>query len=189
MAGDDELQLFQRMMQAFDTPAFLRRGQHVEGAWRTLLDLCRHQRRKLAGLPAMRLGRLLALAGNWSRLTAGFCTFEEADALQVLHNEWSPKLKLPVAETKQCSQIIRAINELAASFERFNVRWLKFIQELDLDHINELRDAYNRYYVLEKECATRSATTARDGFTPLKPVTVEDVLREFPLLKVPTGPV
>ncbi len=156
MAGDDELQLFQRMMQAFDTPAFLRRGQHVEGAWRTLLDLCRHQRRKLAGLPAMRLGRLLALAGNWSRLTEGFCTFEEADALQVLHNEWSPKLKLPVPGTVAAaaarSECRTASRSAAASFERLNVRCLTFSRSLSRS-LRELRDAYNRYYVLENECA------------------------------------
>lgn len=187
MAGNDELQLFQRMMQAFDAPAFLRRGQHVEGAWHTLLEHCRNHRRKLAELPAMRLGRLLALAGDWSRLQDGYCTFEEAAALQALHDEWSPKLKLPVAVAKQRLTIVRAMKQLATSFERFNIRWLKFVQELDLQHVNELRDAYNRYYVLEKECATRSARTARDGFTPLKPVTVDDVLREFPLLKVPTS--
>lgn len=185
MAGDDELQLFQKMMQAFDAPAFLRRGQHVEAAWRVLLDQCRRERRRLAEIPAMRLARLFALAGDWRRLIdEGLCTNTDADDLESLYSEWLPTLKRPVARTAKKSQIVRSIQELLASFERFNARWSKYVRQLDLDHINALRDAYNRYYVLEKECATRSVRTARDGFTPLKPVTVDDILREFPLLPV-----
>jgi hypothetical protein len=179
MSGDEETQMFQRMTQAFDAPAFMRRARNVEASWQMLLEQCRHQRRKLGEMVAMRLARLLALAGDWSRLEA-FCTSDEIATLRSLHEEWRPTLKMPVGRATRDASISRALCELTASLARFHSRWLAYVYKLDLAHINQLRDAYNRYYVLEKECATRSARTARAGFTPLKPVTVEDVLREFP---------
>jgi hypothetical protein len=54
-----------------------------------------------------------------------------------------------------------------------------------LNQVNDLRDGYNRYYVLEKECAVRSFRLARQGFCPLEPLTVEDITALFPLLHVP----
>jgi hypothetical protein len=184
MQGDEETQLFQRMTQAFDAPAFIRRARNVEGAWQAVLERCRKQRRSLAEMPAMLLARLFALAGSWERLTA-FCSQEFLAELRKLHAEWSPQLKLPVSPARQDGQIRRALAELAASLDRFNSQWTKFVGELDLGSVNELREAYNRYYVLEKECATRSPRTARASFTPLAPLTIDDVLREFPRVKAP----
>ena len=56
---------------------------------------------------------------------------------------------------------------------------------MDLSAVNELRKGYNRYYVLEKECAVRSARIARQGFAPLPPLTTGDLVAQFPLLPVP----
>jgi len=53
---------------------------------------------------------------------------------------------------------------------------------MGLDGVNELRDGYNRYYVFEKECATRSPLVARHGFRPLPPVSHADLLERFPPL-------
>ena len=36
---------------------------------------------------------------------------------------------------------------------RFNARWRKTVEKLDLRPINELREGYNRYYVIEKACS------------------------------------
>ena len=58
-------------------------------------------------------------------------------------------------------------------------------ERLDLSGINELRDGYNRYYVLEKEFAVRSARVARHGFVPLEPVTSGVLFELLPLLPVP----
>jgi hypothetical protein len=72
--------------------------------------------------------------------------------------------------------------ELRESLELFNRRWDAFLPTLDLRHVNELRDGYNRYFVLEKECAVRSARVAREGFVPLSPLTVQELFRHLPLL-------
>ena len=72
------------------------------------------------------------------------------------------------------------------SFQRFNERWSKYLHEVDLGPINRLRDGYNRYYLLEKECALWSARIAQSGFVPLNFVTTADLLKEFPLPRVPS---
>jgi hypothetical protein len=51
--------------------------------------------------------------------------------------------------------------------------------------VNEARDGYNRYYVLEKECAIRSALLARRGFCRLEPFTLEQLAALVPELPVP----
>jgi hypothetical protein len=58
---------------------------------------------------------------------------------------------------------------------------------VDLSQVNALRDGYNRYYVLEKECASRSPRTARHGFRPLPPLTADDLAALLPPLPVPRG--
>jgi hypothetical protein len=74
---------------------------------------------------------------------------------------------------------------MIAGLERFNGEWELFLRGLDLTPINRLREGYNRYYVIEKECAVRSVRTAREGFEPLPPVTTDDLRRMFPPLPLP----
>ena len=69
--------------------------------------------------------------------------------------------------------------------ERFNRRWLPFVRGLDLTALNAERADYNRYYLLEKECAVRSPHIARQGYRPLDPVTHDDLLAALPPLPVP----
>jgi len=59
------------------------------------------------------------------------------------------------------------------------------LAKVDLTTVNRAREDYNRYYLFEKECAVGSARTARMGFAVLSPMTLEDVARHFPLLKLP----
>ncbi|MBS0265627.1 MAG: hypothetical protein JSS02_27090, partial [Planctomycetes bacterium] len=50
---------------------------------------------------------------------------------------------------------------------------------------NAMCEAYNRFYVVEKEAALRSPLIARAGFVPLVMVTVDRLLERFPLLEIP----
>jgi hypothetical protein len=77
------------------------------------------------------------------------------------------------------------LRELVSSLERFNTRWQPYIEQVDCRTINELREGYNRYYVLEKACALRSDRLARIGFEPMAPLTVEELAGQLPLLSVP----
>jgi hypothetical protein len=75
--------------------------------------------------------------------------------------------------------------DLISSTTRFNRRWSRFLDELDLDHVNQLIDKYNRYYLLEKECCLGSARLAARFFTPQVPLTREALLEAYPPLPVP----
>jgi hypothetical protein len=77
------------------------------------------------------------------------------------------------------------LRDLRASIARFNRRWWTFLEQLDLTEINRLRDGYNRYYQLEKECAVGSERLASMTFRRLEPVTVEEIRDRFPLLPLP----
>jgi hypothetical protein len=184
MSGQtDEDRIFQQLVVTFDTPAFLRRARNVEDAWEQLLDRCRRQREEWLKFPKLRLATVFALAGTDDKLRE-YLNCEDADSLVALRNEWQPRLRitLPPAHTPQ--QLRAALQQLATSFERFNRRWDEFVRALDLEDINRLREGYNRFYVLEKECALRSAKVARAGFVPLPPATIQDVFMQYQLLPV-----
>jgi hypothetical protein len=74
---------------------------------------------------------------------------------------------------------------LIPALERFNRRWEAFLPTVDLTSLNRLREGYNRYYLLEKECAVRSVVVARRGFSPLPPLTQTDLAALLPCLPVP----
>jgi len=80
------------------------------------------------------------------------------------------------------AQIASRPREIAATVRRFNFAWARFLQALDLSPINNLRAGYNRYYVLEKECALHSAKLAEVGFRPLPPLTHAELAALFPPL-------
>jgi len=180
-ASTDEDRIFQQLVATFDTPAFMRRAKNVEAAWEHLLEHCRRQREEWLRMPKLRLATLFALASDVKRLQR-FLKPSGVDALISLRDEWQPRLRIAITPAHSPKQIHRSLNVLRESFARFNARWECFLGELDLTEINRLRDGYNRYYVLEKECAVRSATVARAGFKPLPLVTSDDVRHVFPLL-------
>src|SRR5262249_689034 len=113
--------------------------------------------------------QLHALAG-WDRLTEAL-SGEHLMALQQLFDELQPRLRLPLEATTSGWVLRGAAAELVESIERFNERWTQFLAKVDLGAVNRARDAYNRYFVLEKECAFGSASAARRDFQRLAPLT------------------
>lgn len=182
---DEELRVFQQIIAGFDTPAFLRRARRVEDAWKALLRRCRQQRDQWLELPKLRLGALAALAGNWATIGGLLADPSDAQYLRELFDQWRPQLRLAVAPTSSTRRLRLAVQQMNGSFARFNRRWAPFVAELDLSEINRLRDGYNQYYVLEKECMVRSAKVAREGFHPLPPATADDLFAALPLIRIP----
>lgn len=132
------------------------------------------------------LGQLHALAGEWNRLRPLLVEPDQMLVLQELHESLAPRLRVVLLPTRSLKKLRRTLKDLQTSIERFNRRWLAFVQALDLTEINRLRDGYNRYYLLEKECAIRSAAVAQRGFRPLAPLTtgeILDLLRPLPDVK------
>jgi len=104
------------------------------------------------------------------------------EALQQLVGQWNPKTRTRVARVASVVDAASALRRLGESFARFNGRWKGFVDAFDLTEINTIRDGYNRYYVLEKECSTGSAVLARRGFEPLPMLTAMSLLKKYPLL-------
>src|SRR6185312_9186036 len=75
--------------------------------------------------------------------------------------------------------------DLIASIERFNHRWRRFLESLNLGPANQVIDQYNKYYVLEKECVMGSSRLAARFFTPIQLLSSERLLQDHPLLPVP----
>jgi hypothetical protein len=157
----------------------------VEEALAQLLARCRGQRNEWLGMVRVRLGRLRCLAGDWAVLRPLLADDDQVNLLRRLDAELRPQLRLPPKPTDSARVLGRALAELRASLERFNRRWLAYLGEVDLAPVNELREGYNRYYVLEKECALRSARLARAGFCRLEPLAAEELAARLPPLPLP----
>ena len=185
IGADPERREFLQALALFDAPAYIRRARGAEQAQARLLERCRAQRDDWLAMPRLRLATLRALAGGWEAL-APFVA--DTAPLERLHRELAPVLRSPVAPASSARRLRRAVQDYAASAERFNRRWSGFVAALDLAGLNALRDGYNRYYVVEKACALRSDLLARQGFEPLPPLSPQDLLREMPLLPVIVPP-
>jgi hypothetical protein len=175
------------LLAQYDAPAYVRRARRVQDAYDQLLASCRRQREQWLEMVRLRLGLLRARAGTWEALAA-VLPQSQIEQLRDWHDRLSPRLRAPVEATSSARALRRTLVELRESIERFNRRWAAFLATIDLGGVNEARLGYNRYYLLEKECAVRSPAVARQGFRPLEPVTLEEVADLLPLLPVPAVP-
>jgi hypothetical protein len=183
---DDGGRIFQQVMAQFDAPAYVRRAHRVQHAWEDLIAQCRRQRDEWLMMVVIRLGTLRKLAGSWDRLLPYLANADQIDVLQRLWDDLKPDLQIRIERTALEKKLRRALMRLAADMDAFNRRWAAFLPTVDLAGVNKLRDDYNRYYVLEKECAVRSPVVARHGFRPLPPLTTADLTEALPGLPMIT---
>lgn len=178
MRHDNDLWLSQKLIAAFDTPAFLRRANRVQAAWDQLLAECHNARDELLETPCWRLATLVTWPDWESRISAATGN-EYLLYLRSLSQEWDlPAVPASFRWEKKFAELLR-------SFHQFNRQWETFLDQIDLEDLNKIREGYNRYYLIEKECALHSARTAAAGFQPLPPAGIADLRREFPLLRTP----
>jgi hypothetical protein len=168
------------LMGLFDAPAFARRGQDVEYAVRSLHTRCRLQREELLEMVRLRLRQ-------WSKVAVGTDDWSETwsapiDWLWELTHSVEPDWALQPASPRQRKNVAR---DLITSVERFNQRWRRFLETLNLEPTNQTIDQYNQYYVFEKECVVGSPRLAARHFTPVPRLTSDGLLREYPTLPVP----
>jgi hypothetical protein len=185
LGRDEGSQIFKQFLSQFDAPAYIRRARAVQGAFDQLLDHCRRQRAEWLKMVRLRIGMLHALAGEWDNLRPLLADDDQLDILRNHLAALAAPLRAPVEPTASSRVLCQVLRELHESLEHFNQHWRTFLSGVDLTAVNELRDGYNRYYVLEKECAVRSARVARQGFVPMEPLTIADLADQFPLLPVP----
>jgi hypothetical protein len=187
VAGGGETDLFEKkVLGRFDAPAYVRRARAVEESLRNLVLECRGKRDALALMPRLRVGRLrLQAGGDWAALRPFLADDDQPAVLQALHDELRPVLRAPVAPLTAARRLRKALRELVASVEGLNRRWLEHLPTVDRSAVDAARDLYNRYYLLEKECAVRSPSLARLGYRPLKPLTLDELRALVPPLPVP----
>ncbi len=178
---DDAAVVFNQVASRFDAPAYVRRARRVQQALDDILGRCQKQRTEWLMMTRLRVGTLRALAGDWASLRP-YVSEEGLRDLELLHDELQPQLRLPVEHDDSPRVLRAALAELRESMARFNGRWEEFLRGIDLGPVNAEREAYNRYYVLEKECALRNAVVARHGFQPLPALTTADILTLLPPL-------
>jgi hypothetical protein len=184
ISGDSESRDMQEVIAQFDAPAYIRRARGVELALEHLLNKCRAQANAWLEMTKLRLGRLIAVAGDWSVLEA-LLADGQLPVLKKLHTELAPKLRVPPEPTSSKRVLRRALHELVSSLNRFNERWRTYLEKVDCSAVDQVREGYNRYYVIEKACALRSDRLAGHGFVPLKPMTREELFGLLPPLPVP----
>ena len=136
-------------------------------------------------MPRIHLGLLRALASDWRRLLPLLSDESQVAVLDHLEAVLQPRLRHPVEPAQSLRTLQRVLAELNESLARFNERWGRFLESVDLTQVNKLREGYNRYYLLEKECAVRSYRIALQGFQRLEPLTVSDLETLLPPLPVP----
>jgi hypothetical protein len=173
---DDDRRLMMQLVGQYDAPAYIRRARAVEHAHEQILERCQRQRREwLAGV---------RLHLKWLSRAIGDADLDSAsiDAIRQLRRE----CEFTGRETQKSGRgIATALRQLRASVARFNRRWATFVDRLDLAEINRLREGYNRYYILEKECAVGSLRLVGTTFRRLEPMTCDELHRLFPPLPMP----
>lgn len=182
LSSEDPQNLVKEFSAQYDAPAYIRRARQVHQAYEALLDRCRKQREEWLGMVRTRLGLLRALAGDWLRLDP---LLRDVNVLRRLHDELEPRLRARIEPTRAERALRRAATALLESIERFNRRWPEYLMTVELGEVNRLRDGYNRYFLLEKECAVRSYRLAAQGYQKLEMLTPGHLLEALPLLPVP----
>ena len=182
---DDRRRVFQQILSLNGGPAFARRGRDVQLAFDAVVETCLKQREEWLKFVRLSLGTLFALAGSAAALEAFLGDPEQFQTLEKLMRDLQPHLRVPPAATSSARHLRQALAEVRDAIERFNERWRDFIARLSLEHVNEVRELYNRYYLLEKECALGSSRVARSGFQKLHPLQADEFLKIIPLLPVP----
>jgi hypothetical protein len=182
--GEDQ-RLFKEFQAHYGAPAYVRRAREVEGALAHLLQQCRKQRDEWLVMVRLRLATLRDLVGDWDSLRPLLVDEDQVNLLREMELALQPQLRVPVFPTSSPRVLRRTLGELVESIGRFNRRWSEFLPSVDLTRVNELRDGYNRFYLLEKECAVRSPRLARQGYRRLEPLTTEHLAALLPPLRVP----
>ena len=172
----------QQLLATFGGPAFVRRARQCEAVWQEALEAAAQQRQVWLEQPQWRLARLRTLAGDWDCLRPLLA--EPAQLADLIHWDavWQRKLRAPCHRTESSRPLRQALLDVQQVFATFNRRWSTYLAERDWSELNRLRQEYNQFYLLEKECALSSWSVVQKGYRPLPPATSNDLLMVLPHL-------
>jgi hypothetical protein len=174
-----------RLLGLYDAPAFVRRGLRLAQAIDQVYERCTLRRQEWLRGAAIHLRTLRRAIPDWMELRHHWGSDQEFQTFLALLPSLIPTPPpLPPRPLSQ-RQRYQVLCQLTQSLQRFNRRWQAFVRELDLSEVNRQIADYNRYYLLEKECAVRSARIAQRGFRPAQAITHDEIFLRFPLLPIP----
>jgi hypothetical protein len=185
LSRDDDRHYLQQLLAHYDVPAYVRRARQVEEAFEQLLGSCRLQREKWLRIVRLRLGEIQTLADDGNNLRPWLQDDRQLRILHDLYDVVQLQLRPPTGARTSSRLLRRTLQELCQSIQLFNSHWQEYLRTVNLSPVNELRAAYNQYYLLEKECALGSPRLARQGFRRLEAVTMGELAGLMPLLPVP----
>ena len=165
-----------------EEPAFINRARAPQIALDGLLKSCSvHRDERLEWTRRHFAALCLRTAGEWSRLQRYLATKDDVNLFAALECQLAPIGNAAPSVLASDQALLRQFIESAA---RFNQGWLNFVEGSVLDHVNELRENYNRYYPMEKACAF-GRDTANEDFKSLPLLGPTFLLKRFPLLLLP----
>ena len=173
-----------QLLGQFDAPSYVRRGLEVEQSWRDLLGALGRVRRQSLEPLGRRMAWMKSRAGEWRRLAGD--DDRALEALAALEQMVPGILRYPPGRAWWIALPRLEYRRWNRDLEAFNEFWLKTVEMADLAPVNRRREAYNRWYLLEKECALGSARLAMAGYQPLVPLTCSDIIARLPCLPVPS---
>jgi hypothetical protein len=185
LSREHDRRTFNQVLAHYGAPAYVRRARQVEEALERLAVRCREVRDRWLLHVRLNLETLRLQAGDWQALRPHLADERQIAVLEQLHNELQAALRGRVEPTSSPRQLRQTLEKLVECIERFNRRWQEYLPTVDLTPVNAARDGYNRYYILEKECALRSPRLARLGFQRLEPMTAAELASMLPLLPIP----
>lgn len=165
-----------------EEPAFINRSKAPETALKALLKSSEVDYDELLKWPRRHFASFVArVAGDWARVQRWLAGPEEIQHFVTLESLLSPKeqQKLPLFATDR-----GLLKQFLDSAIRFNESWLSFANGPGLEHVNQLRDNYNRFYPMEKACAFGNDRVV-EGFEELPLLDSRFLLERFPLLTLP----
>jgi hypothetical protein len=179
LSADIETEV-KELMGLFDLPAFARRGQDVEFSQQRLHGHLRVTRGDMLEMVRVRLRQWAnAVVGpeEWRKIFA-----DSIEPLWLQSDAGEPRWASATASNRRQLAIAR---DLIATVLRFNSRWLRFVEQVNLEPVNQAIERYNRYYLIEKECVVGSARIAARHFVPLGRIENATLLEAHPTLPVP----
>jgi hypothetical protein len=175
-----------QVLGLYDTPAYVRRGIQLAEARQRVFRRCETARAELLQGVLIHLKLLRQYVSDITELRDYAASEQD---FQILRNLMS---LLPANATVHALPFAAAkwgigaqMRSLFQCVDRFNRRWTRFLADIDLSDIDAQVAAYNRYYLLEKECALGSPRLASRGFQPARTITRSELAQRYPLMACP----
>lgn len=169
---------------SFGPPAYVKRGLAVEEAWLGLVHKLGVSWKGWTEPVGRLCAQLRYQAGDLARFRRWLATPQDVDRLIELDRRLAFTLKYPPAPALWLWTLKGNLRRLRHLTVDFNQAWSAHLHGVDLAMVNQAREQYNRWYLLEKECAMRSTRLAVGGYRPFPLATREDLVRAFPPLPV-----